>query len=180
MTGSLTARSYTPPQVRDRAAGTFTAQEFKDLFAHLPTGVTVLTTSAPDGTGQAGMTASAVCALSLDPPLILVCADNHSRTLARIRSTGAFAVNVLREDQTLLAKRFADPSLEQADRFACTDHHRVDDLPVLDEAVAWLTCDVHDAYPGGDHTILTASVRTLGQSGGHPLIWHNRTFRILA
>ncbi|MET9835530.1 flavin reductase family protein [Streptomyces sp. NPDC006385] len=177
MTGSLTTAQ--PPEV-DGAAGLVTAQRFKDLLAQLPTAVTVLTTSDADGSGAAGMTASAVCSLSLDPPLILACADNHSRTLARIRATGAFAVNVLCEEQAHLAKRFADRSVDQADRFAGTAHRLVDRLPVLDEALAWLTCDVQAAYPGGDHTILTARVRQLGHHGGHPLIWHNRTFRILA
>lgn len=177
MTGSLTTTQ--PPEVNG-AGKPVTAQRFKDLLAHLPTPVTVLTTCESDGSGAAGMTASAVCSLSLDPPLILACADNHSRTLARIRTTGAFAVNVLREEQAHLAKRFADGNLGQADRFAGTPHHLIDRLPVLNEALAWLTCDVQDTFPGGDHTILTARVRQLGHRGGHPLIWHNRAFRILA
>lgn len=117
VTGSLTTTQ--PPEVNG-AGNPVTAQRFKDLLAHLPTPVTVLTTCESDGSGAAGMTASAVCSLSLDPPLILACADNHSRTLARIRTTGAFAVNVLREEQAYLAKRFADGSVRQADRFAGT------------------------------------------------------------
>lgn len=178
MTGALTSatsyarRSPVPPPV--------TAREFKDVLAHLPSGVTVLTTSGPDGTGIAGMTASAVCSLSLDPPLIMACAANSSRTLTRIRSTGVLAVNVLRADQAHLARRFADPKLDQDARFAGSAHRLVDGLPVLDDALAWLTCTVQAAYPGGDHTILTAEVRRLGLGGGHPLLWHNRTFRILA
>lgn len=176
MTGSLTTGR---PAGVDRAAGPVTAQRFKDLLAQLPTAVTVLTTSDADGGGVAGMTAGAVCSLSLDPPLILACADNHSRTLARIRATGAFAVNVLREEQAHLAELFADRGVDQADRFAGAAHRLVDRLPVLDEALAWLTCDVQASYPGGDHTILTARVRRLGRRGGRPLIWHNRMFRIL-
>ncbi|MET9952806.1 flavin reductase family protein [Streptomyces sp. NPDC006339] len=177
MTGALTTTALPHPVP---AAPPVTEREFKDVLAHLPSGVTVLTTSGPDGTGAAGMTASAVCSLSLDPPMLLACAANHSRTLARIRTTGVMAVNVLREDQAHLARRFADPQLDQGNRFAATAHGLEDGLPVLNDALAWLTCTVKAAYPGGDHTILTAEVRRLGLGGGHPLLWHNRTFRILA
>ncbi|GAA3245957.1 flavin reductase family protein [Streptomyces labedae] len=169
-----------PCAQREPGPGAVTAQAFKDLFAQVPTGVTVITTSDTDGTALAGMTASAVCSLSLDPPLLLVCAANHSRTLAAIRSRGAFAVNILAQEQVQLAQRFADPGLTQADRFAGTSHQRADGLPVLDEALAWLTCRVEHAYPGGDHTILTAAVHSLQHHGGQPLIWHQRTFRSLA
>ncbi|MEU6756615.1 flavin reductase family protein [Streptomyces sp. NPDC046685] len=177
MTGALTsATTYAPPGATRTSV---TAREFKDVLAHLPSGVTVLTTSGPDGTGMAGMTASAVCSLSLDPPMILACAANSSRTLTRIRTTGMLAVNLLREDQAHLARRFADPQLDQDARFAATAHHLVDGLPVLDDALAWLACTVEATYPGGDHTILTAEVRGLGLGGGPPLLWHNRTFRTL-
>ncbi|MCT7350615.1 flavin reductase family protein [Streptomyces coelicoflavus] len=176
MTGALSTAAL-PPQT---TASPVTERGFKDVLAHLPSGVTVLTTSGPDGAGAAGMTASAVCSLSLDPPMILACAANHSRTLARIRTTGVLAVNVLREDQVPLARRFADPHLDQDARFAATAHRLEDGLPVLHDALAWLTCTVQAAHPGGDHTILTAEVRRLGLGGGHPLLWHNRTFRILA
>ncbi|MEV7617233.1 flavin reductase family protein [Streptomyces sp. NPDC089799] len=178
MSGALTAPAVAPPT--GGAAAAVTAREFKEVLAQLPSGVTVLTTAGPDGSGMAGMTASAVCSLSLDPPMILACAANHSRTLARIRSTGRLAVNVLREDQGHLARRFADPQVGQDARFAATAHHLEDGLPVLDDALAWLACTVDAAHPGGDHTILTAGVRRLGLGGGHPLLWHNRTFRILA
>ncbi|CAM5725958.1 Flavin reductase like domain-containing protein OS=Streptomyces glaucescens OX=1907 GN=SGLAU_31460 PE=4 SV=1 [Streptomyces glaucescens] len=176
MTGALGTAAAPPHQ----AMAPVTERGFKDVLANLPSGVTVLTTSETDGTAPAGMTASAVCSLSLDPPMILACAANHSRTLARIRTTGVLAVNVLRENQAHLARRFANPHLDQDTRFAATAHRREDGLPVLDDALAWLTCTVQAAHPGGDHTILTAEVRRLGLGGGHPLLWHNRTFRTLA
>ncbi|QPK50487.1 flavin reductase family protein [Streptomyces gardneri] len=160
-----------------------TGDAFRDVFAQLPAGVTVVTTSGPGGIEPSGMTASAVCSLSLDPLLVLLCLNNHSNTLARLKTTGAFAINILRHDQAHCAAQFADRRISQADRFARTPHHHTDGLPVLTEALAWLTCQVAKTHPGGDHTIVTGEVRTLGSGagdGGQPLVWHSRTFRTLA
>jgi flavin reductase (DIM6/NTAB) family NADH-FMN oxidoreductase RutF len=51
---------------------------FREAIAHFATGVTIVTT-AHEGR-PAGMTASAVCSLSLDPVLLLVCIDNRLTT----------------------------------------------------------------------------------------------------
>ncbi|MCW7940866.1 hypothetical protein AAW14_00920 [Streptomyces hygroscopicus] len=160
-----------------------TSEAFRNAFAQLPTGVTIVTTSSPDGTSPCGMTASAVCSLSLDPLMALVCLSNQSRTLAGIQVNGAFALNLLRHDQAPLAERFADAAISHGDRFARTRHHQIDALPVLSDALAWLTCQVAHMHPGGDHTIVTATVRSVGsgdsRSGGPPLVWHNRMFTAL-
>ncbi|MGW3107584.1 flavin reductase family protein [Streptomyces sp. NPDC001100] len=155
------------------------AQAFRDVMAHLPAGVSVITT---DGIhGPAGMTASAVCSLSLDPPLVLVCVDNNSRTLVRIRDHGTFAVNVLRQDQANLAKDFADRDTDQRKRFAAAScRHEAGGSLVLDGALAWLSCQVQDTYPGGDHTILTGRVNALGYTHSQPLVWYSRRFHALA
>ena len=54
-------------------------------MGHFATGVTVVTASAPDG--PVGMTANAVCSLSLEPLLLLVCFDNSARTLPLVQDT---------------------------------------------------------------------------------------------
>jgi flavin reductase (DIM6/NTAB) family NADH-FMN oxidoreductase RutF len=54
-----------------------------------------------------GTTASAVTSLSLNPPLLLVCLDRDSRTLAAVRAHGGFAVNVLEARQRHLSANFA-------------------------------------------------------------------------
>ncbi|GAA0899150.1 MULTISPECIES: flavin reductase family protein [Streptomyces violaceusniger group] len=161
-----------------------TSEAFRYVFAQLPTGVTIVTSNCPDGTSPCGMTASAVCSLSLHPLMVLVCLNNHSRTLAGIRFNGGFALNLLRHDQAPLAEQFADAAISQSDRFARTRHHQTDALPVLSDALAWLTCQVAHMHPGGDHTIVTATVRSIGSGGSPggspPLVWHNRKFTTLA
>ncbi|MEU0042920.1 flavin reductase family protein [Streptomyces werraensis] len=171
------------PTALHAPAQAVTQEAFRNAFAQLPTGVTVVTTSTLSGQDPCGMTASAVCSLSLDPLMALVCLSNHSRTLAGIQANGAFALNLLRHDQAAIAQRFADARISQSDRFARTRHHQADALPVLSDALAWLTCQVADMHPGGDHTIVTATVRSIGSgdspSGGRPLVWHSRAFTTL-
>lgn len=171
------------PRALPAPAQAVTSEAFRDVFAQLPTGVTIVTSSCPDGTSPCGMTASAVCSLSLHPLMVLVCLSNRSRTLAGIRFNGAFALNLLRHDQAPLADRFADAAISQSDRFTRTRHHQTDALPVLSNALAWLTCQVAHMHPGGDHTIVTATVRSVGsgesRSGSPPLVWHNRKFTTL-
>ena len=82
------------------------AEEFRNAMSHFATGVTVVTSVGADGT-PVGTTANAVTSLSLDPPLILVCFDLASVTLAAIREHGAFAVNVLAAEQEHLSSGFA-------------------------------------------------------------------------
>jgi flavin reductase (DIM6/NTAB) family NADH-FMN oxidoreductase RutF len=127
------------------------------------------------------MTVSSFCSLSLDPPLILVCAANQSRTLTQIRTYGVFAVNVLRHDQAETARVFADPDISQHTRFAATRYqYSAHATPVLEDAAAWLSCGVRATHPGGDHTILIGSVLALGHAQDQPLIWHSRRFHSLA
>ncbi|MEU0353065.1 flavin reductase family protein [Streptomyces sp. NPDC006237] len=154
--------------------GQASAQQFRDAFSHLPSGVSILTTYGPDG--PCGMTASAVCSLSLQPPLALAAVANTSQTLACIRAHGAFGINVLNAHQQPLAERFARPARTPSDRFTGVPHDKIASVPVLTEALAWLACEVKDTYPGGDHTILTGLVRATGHHAGTPLIWHNRGF----
>ena len=82
-----------------------TADEFKRALGRWATGVTIVT--ARDGERIHGMTVSAFNEVSLDPPLVLVCADRSSNTLPVIRAGGVFAVNVLARDQEALSNRFA-------------------------------------------------------------------------
>jgi flavin reductase (DIM6/NTAB) family NADH-FMN oxidoreductase RutF len=84
---------------------------YRDAVALLATGVTVVTTTTPGG--PAGMTASAVCSLSLAPVALLVCISTHLPTHEALDESGSFAVNVLGEGQEALARRFATPAVDR-------------------------------------------------------------------
>src|SRR5271168_526654 len=92
---------------------------YRQVVGHFATGVAVITAQGPDGPG--GMTANALCSLSLDPLLLLVCFENTARTLPIIRGSGRFAVNVLASDQLELSLLFAS-KLAEAAKFADVDY----------------------------------------------------------
>lgn len=151
-------------------------QQFRRVMGELAAGVTVLTTASPSG--PIGMTTSAVTSLSLDPLLVLACLANHSGTLTLIREHGAFAVNILGASMDQTSQVFAEKPLME--RFAGVPHHYQDTVPILDEAVASLTCRIHATHPGGDHTILIGAVTTTTHGSGEPLLRHRGTYRRLA
>src|SRR4051794_31460781 len=129
--------------------------------------------------GPAGLTTNAVTSLSLDPPLLLVCFDNASRTLPVVREAGRFAVNVLRVGQEELATRFASKRVAAA-KFAAVTHTVDHGVPVLDGALAWLVCDLEALHPGGDHSIGVGAVTAMGAEPGEPLVFHRGDYRRLA
>ena len=128
-------------------------QLYREAIAHFASGVTIITT-VRDGS-PAGMTASAVASLSLDPVLLLVCISNKLPTHEAIESSRRFVVNVLGEGQEELALRFARPALDKFEAVPLRPGH---ELPVLAEAIAYFVCDVHERFPGGDHSIFTGLV----------------------
>jgi 3-hydroxy-9,10-secoandrosta-1,3,5(10)-triene-9,17-dione monooxygenase reductase component len=139
------------------------------VIAHFASGVAVVTAQGSDGPG--GLTANALCSLSLDPLLLLVCFDNTARTLPIIREARRFGVNILRHEQHALSGVFASkrPEREKFDGVPYAVEHGV---PILDEALAWLVCDLREEHPGGDHTIGIGAVTEMHHhGGGEPLVW---------
>jgi flavin reductase (DIM6/NTAB) family NADH-FMN oxidoreductase RutF len=149
---------------------------FRDTVGTFPTGVTVVTAQGADG--PAGLTTNAFSSLSLDPPLILVCFDNGSRTLPVVRDAGRFAVNILRAGQEELAAVFASKRLP-TEKFAAATHNVDHGVPVLDDALAWMVCDLRELIPGGDHTIGIGHVTALSASEGEPLLFWRGEYRAL-
>src|SRR4051812_20160660 len=109
--------------------------DFRDACGRFVTGVAVVTSFGPDG--PSGLTANAVASLSLEPPLMLVCFDQASRTLPAVRRSGRFAVQFLAHDQEELAARFAS-KLPESDKFAGLDWADRTGTPALDGCVAGL------------------------------------------
>ena len=123
-----------------------------------------------DDDGPAGLTTNAVTSLSLDPLLLLVCFDNSSRTLSAVRSARRFAVNVLRAGQEDLAAVFASKRIAR-EKFEAVTHTVAHEVPVLDDALAWVACELVELLPGGDHTIGIGAVIDGGASEGEPLVF---------
>jgi flavin reductase (DIM6/NTAB) family NADH-FMN oxidoreductase RutF len=154
-----------------------TPEELRRAMALVPTPVTVVT--APGEAAAAGATANAVASLSLDPPLMLVCLDRRSRTLAAVRSSGRFAVNVLGAESEGHARAFATP-VPHEEKWQGVPATERGGAPVLDEAIVWVVCELRDLLDGGDHVIVTGLVEELGSREGVPLLFHAGGYRPLA
>jgi flavin reductase (DIM6/NTAB) family NADH-FMN oxidoreductase RutF len=151
-------------------------RDYRDAIGRFATGVAIVTCDGPEG--PSGLTTNAVSSLSLDPPLLLVCFDNRSRTLDAVRRAGRFAVNVLRVEHEELASTFASKRA-QHEKFQVATHRIEDGVPVLDDALSWLACDVHELLPGGDHTIGVGRVTQTWTSpeDGAPLLFYGGALR---
>ena len=123
-----------------RAMGAFTS------------GVTIV--ASADGGQVSATTVSAFSSLSLDPPLLLACLDRDSRTLAMIRRSGVFSVNILAAHQGPLAMLCAARGTVNRLADAAWREGGASGAPLLDGAAAHIECRLQQAVDGGDHVIL--------------------------
>lgn len=89
-------------------------------------------------------------------------AAGHFRTSSTwpvLRDAGSFTVNILPAEHQHLAGQFGRSG---SDKFAGVSHTTSPlGNPVLEDALAWIDCELHAEYDGGDHTIVVAAVRHL-------------------
>jgi 3-hydroxy-9,10-secoandrosta-1,3,5(10)-triene-9,17-dione monooxygenase reductase component len=150
--------------------------EFRAAMAELPTGVTVVSASGPQG--PAGATANAVCSLSIEPMLMLACLDRGSRTLLAAQAANRFGISVLHAGQEKIARSFATKA-PVAEKWRGIGWSERDGIPAIDDALAWIACELRDVVAAGDHVIVTGEVRALASSEGDPLVFHRGEYRPL-
>jgi flavin reductase (DIM6/NTAB) family NADH-FMN oxidoreductase RutF len=158
-----------------RSEGCVGPEDFRETLCQVPSPVTVVTTLASHG--PHGTTVSAFCSLSADPPLVLVALDNSSDLLALLRETGRFAVNLLAAGQEEIGRTCARKGTE---KFASVAWSLDDGLPRIDGIAAWLSCEVQDLLPGGDHVIVVGLVKACDRGETEPVVYHRRRFQELA
>ncbi|HLA91637.1 MAG TPA: flavin reductase family protein [Gemmatimonadaceae bacterium] len=148
-------------------SGPITPDAFRDVLGRFATGVTVLTTRDAEGRDR-GMTVSAFAALSLEPPLVLVCVARDATIAGAVAAASHFGVSVLAAHQEPLARRFADPN---ADRFDAVPLSRgASGVALVRGALAHLECRATARHEGGDHTIVVGEVLAASALEGEPLV----------
>jgi flavin reductase (DIM6/NTAB) family NADH-FMN oxidoreductase RutF len=154
-------------------------QAFKNVLAHWASGVTIVTAQA-DGVVH-GMTVSSFSSLSIDPPLVLVCAFRGSRTRELIGRSGRFAINLLTEGQAALATRFAGRRpADESPLEGVTWTAGRGGVPLLPDAAAVLECTVAATHEEGTHTIVVGRVESaVLDPTTRPLVYWERDFRRL-
>ncbi len=148
------------------------AGAFRQVIGRFMSGVVVIT--ATHQGERRGMTVSAVASLSLDPPMIVTCLNAASSTQEVVRRAGAFAVNILAEDQEHLAGLFARPG---ADPFRDLPYESgITGAPILAGALAVLECRIAQEVRGGSHRVLLADVVRASAGEGSPLAYFRGRF----
>jgi flavin reductase (DIM6/NTAB) family NADH-FMN oxidoreductase RutF len=153
------------------------ADALKQVLSRWATGVTIVTARAGDRIH--GMTVSAFSEVSLEPPLVLVCADKTSNTHPLIAEGGVFAVNVLASDQVELSKRFASKKDEHRRFVGLELESGRTGAPLLAGTLAALDCTVVAAHDVGDHVIYVGRVEEVRCSDAEPLLYYARGYHRL-
>lgn len=157
------------------------SEQFRDAMRHFPTGVTIVTMTAPGVDFDHGMTVSSFLSVSPDPPLVLVSIDHRTTGHTILEKEGAvFAISILPQGKMDLSNRFA--WLKDENRFAAGEWGTaVTGAPILKDALAWLDCTVYGRHSAGTHTIYFGHVEATGvpRPDEPPLIYWNRGYRRL-
>jgi flavin reductase (DIM6/NTAB) family NADH-FMN oxidoreductase RutF len=153
------------------------AAQFREVMASFPSGVVVLTAFGQDSLPR-GLTVSAFCAVSLQPPLALACIDKTSNTLPAVQHTGGFTANILAAGREHLARRMAT---KVTDKFDPINWRHADSPiggPILDDDIAaYAVCTLRDTIEAGDHWILIGLVTEGGhREGVTPMVFSRRGY----
>ncbi|HVA58010.1 MAG: flavin reductase family protein [Gemmatimonadaceae bacterium] len=142
---------------------------FRAVLGRFASGVTILTTRDAGGRDH-GMTVSAFCSVSLDPPLVLACVDRAAKMHGLLMTLEHVGISILASAQEALSRRFAEL---ESDRFDGLGYARGETGVVLfEDALAHLECRVRERHPAGDHTVIVCEVDRAGVRPDRPLLYY--------
>jgi flavin reductase (DIM6/NTAB) family NADH-FMN oxidoreductase RutF len=151
---------------------------FRSALGQFATGVTIITTIAPDGK-PVGFTANSFNSVSLDPPLVLWSLGLAASSMAWFTGANHYAVNVLASEQLELSRRFASRGVTAGERFDGVSWRTGQTgAPLLEGTCAWFECSNRSRYQEGDHVIFVGAVEHLGYANREPLIFQNGTYHM--
>ena len=147
-----------------------TSQAFRSAMRRLALTVHVVTTRA---NGRAfGMTATAVCSLTLAPPSILVCVNRSASLHEAIRIAGRFCVNSLGAEHVEVAKQFGSTDLTSM-RFGIGDWQDLCGAPALVDSTACVVARLTEQHDCGTHSVFIGSVIAVCASERRPLVYRD-------
>lgn len=142
---------------------------FRSVLGRLASGVSVITMPGTDGQNH-GITVTALCSVSLEPPLLLACVDHTATVYPHLVAATHFAVNLLTREQEALSRQFAETLDNRFDGVAF--ERSASGVPLLDDALAHIECAMWAQYDGGDHTIFVGRIERAAAREGHPLLYY--------
>ena len=155
---------------------------YRRAAGHFPSGIVVVSTSL-DGHGHA-MTVSAFASVSLEPMLVLFCAEKIARFRDAVLEAGLWGASILDGESEKTARWLATRGRPLEGQLDTIPHHTgpVTGAPILDAALATLECRTTAVHDGGDHSIVVGEVVGVTEQGGEagPLIHYSGQYRRLA
>lgn len=150
---------------------------YREILTNFPSGVAVVTAKGPSG-DLFGLTVSAFCAVSIDPPLVLVCIDKSSNSLAPIQEAGGFTVNLLAAGREDLALRYASKDEKKFEGVGWVESPIPEGGPILEvDSVGYAVCRTETALEAGDHWIFVGAVHAGSVKADEtPLVYGRRQF----
>jgi flavin reductase (NADH)/flavin reductase/chlorophenol-4-monooxygenase component 1 len=157
--------------------GTVSSPDFRDALSRASTAVTIVATNGPFG--LAGLTCSAVCSVSDDPPTVLLCLNRKSFAASIIKKNGVLSVNWLAAGQESLSQIFAGiGAVPMEERFTGTAWEAITTgSPCRTDAAISFDCAIVDTIDVGTHSVVFARVvaKNLSQDFS-PLVYHRRQY----
>jgi flavin reductase len=154
------------------------APPFREAMARLGAAVHVVTTAGPGG--KTGFTATAVCSVSDQPAMLLVCLNRRSNSAPVLSQNGVFCVNTLGASEENLANMFAGRSgVHLEDRFGVGEWTTLKTgSPVLATAVVAFDCRTIEIKAMASHNVVFGAVEAvrLGPAGS-ALVYHDRIYK---
>jgi flavin reductase (DIM6/NTAB) family NADH-FMN oxidoreductase RutF len=158
-----------------------TPQAFIQGMRQLAGGVALVT--AAHGGRRVGLTATAICSVSAEPPQLLACINRQAETHDIVQRSGAFAVNLLARDQHRLAEIFAGTA-------GIYGEHRFDaaawaslrtGAPVLRRCLASFDCRLVERVSAATHSIFIGRVEAVNfEPELEPLVYSEGDYGLIA
>jgi flavin reductase len=161
-----------------------TPEEFRQAAGFLASGICVVTTRLGDI--DHAMTANSFVTVSLDPLLVLACAERGTRFLDAVLESGQWAVSILDATSRDAAVWFATkgrPLEGQLDRFPYTRGPKTG-AALLVSALSVIECETTATHDGGDHIIVVGRVLSVdvpsdGSDAAGPLVYYRGDYASL-
>ena len=151
--------------------------ELRRVMGHFATGVTVITTISKQG-APFGLTANAFMSVSLEPPLLLISVDRKAESFPHFEESKVFTVNILRDDQESISRRFA---VSGGNKFEGVAYHvGGNGVPILEGTLAHVECRVYAAHDGGDHILYLGEIQEAETREGKPLLFYRGGYRAIS
>lgn len=129
----------------------------------MPSGLYVIGSRAGDRRNL--MTANWATQVAFDPKLVAVSVENEALTAALVSEGGAFSLCIVDREDRAIVRKFVKPveydaAARTLNGFAF--HEGRTGAPILDQAVAFVECEVRERWPAGDHVVFVGEVVEAG------------------